>query len=177
MILRSTIFLSAIMAMAAAVSGQPRTDVYLRHNLVSDLPGQAEVMDKNLVNAWGIATGPTTPFWISDNGTGVSTLYDGAGRPFPPGNGLVVTIPPPAGGSGPAAPTGVTFNTTASFVLPSGGPAFFVFATEDGTISAWNLSSGTQAVLEADNSGSMAVYKGIAIANNGTGNFLYATNF
>ena len=71
---------------------KPRTDVYLRHNLVSDLPDFADHLDPNLVNPWGIAYGPTSPFWIADNGTGVSTLYDGTGTPFPAANPLIVTV-------------------------------------------------------------------------------------
>ncbi len=134
------------------------------------MPGVALNQDTNLVNPWGITAGPTTPFWVSDNGTGVSTLYNGSGNPFPVGSPLVVTIPPPSGGTPPAAPTGVVFNGTPDFQ-----PARFIFATEDGTIAAWN--SGTSAVLKADLSGSGALFKGIAIGNNGSGNFLYAADF
>ena len=164
-------------ALLGSLAAQPRTDVYLRHNLVSDLPAHAEVRDANLVNPWVIATGPSTPFWISDNGTGVSTLYDSHGRPFPSGSALVVTIPPPTGSTSHSAPTGIAFNSTTSFDLPSGGKALFVFSTEDGTIVGWNLSDGNNAVLKVDNSSSGAVYKGIAIAHKATGDFIYATNF
>ena len=64
-------------------SADGRNGFYQQTNLVSDLPGVARVTDPNLVNSWGIVHGPTTPFWIADNGTGVSTLYTGAGDPFP----------------------------------------------------------------------------------------------
>jgi len=88
----------------------------------------------------------------------------------------VVTIPPPAGGTPPAAPTGQVFNASATdFKLPNGTPARFIFATEDGTISGWN--GGTSAVLKVDNSGSGAVYKGLAIGSSGGASFLYAANF
>lgn len=140
-------------------------NTFSQTNLVSDLPGVAKTLDPNLVNPWGMAFSATSPIWVADNHTGVSTLYTGAGQPVP----LVVTIPPPSGGMPPAAPTGVVFNGGASF-----GAARFIFATEDGTISAW--SSGTNAVLKVDNSGSGAVYKGLALANNGSDN-LYAANF
>jgi len=155
----------------------PRNNIYIEHGLVSDLHPHAEHLDPNLVNPWGIASGPATPFWVSDNGTGVSTLYDTAGNPFPVGNPLVVTIPPPLGGTPPAAPTGVVFNgSTTSLLLAPGAPALFIFATEDGTISGWNLSVDLHnAILKATTAG--AVYKGLAIGNNGSGNFLYATNF
>lgn len=139
---------------------------FVQRNLVSDQPGQADQVDTNLVNAWGLAFSSTSPFWISDNHSGLSTLYNSTGGVLT----LVVTIPTPPGGTGPAAPTGVIFNNTTNF--PVGGkPARFIFATEDGTIAAWN--SGTNAVLEADRSAAGAVYKGLAQASN----LLYAANF
>ena len=135
-------------------------------NLTSDLGGVAMNQDTNLVNPWGIAFGPNTPIWISDNHTGFGTVYNGAGQPFPTSNPIQVTIAPPLGGLPPAAPTGVVFNDTAGF-----GGSHFIFATEDGTISAW--ASGSNAALAVDNSGSGAVYKGLARV----GNTLYAANF
>lgn len=181
---------SAVFALStqAAPRAHASQGFYRQTNLVSDLPGVAQVTDEHLVNAWGIVHGPTTPFWISDNGTGFSTLYNGAGMPFPPPpNGpLVVTIPPPGGSpeGTTAAPTGVVFNGTQGFVVslltPTGlksGPAAFIFATEDGTISGWNPGvDRTHAILKVDKSPG-AVYKGLAIGSNASGTFLYATNF
>ncbi len=142
---------------------------YKQTNLVSDVPGLAMFTDPNLVNAWGMSFGQPTFIWVSDNGTGVATLYKGDGTP----QSLVVTIPGP-GGTGPSAPTGQVFNDAMTgFELPSGGPALFIFVTEDGTISGWNLMAGTQAVLKVDRSGDGAVYKGVALNNNR----LYAANF
>jgi uncharacterized protein (TIGR03118 family) len=159
-----------LIASHAAVAVQPPSgNSYVQTNLVSDLPGVAAATDPNLINPWGITASATSPMWISDNGTGVSTLYNGAGTVIP----LVVTIPPPAGGTG-AAPTGTVFNTTTQFLV-GGNPAKFLFATEDGTISGWN--GGTAAVLEVDNSSSGAVYKGLALGANASGPLLYATNF
>lgn len=135
---------------------------FYQHNLVSDLPGVADFTDPDLVNPWGISFSPTSPIWVSDNGTGLSTIYNGLGVK----QGLVVTIPP----AGASAPTGQVFNGTTDF---SG--ARFIFATEGGTIAAW--SGGTNAVQKVDNSGGGSVYKGLALANNGSGNFLYATDF
>lgn len=112
-----------------------------------------------------------SPWWVSDNGTGVSTLYNGSGTPQPSNNPLVVTIPPPAGGTPPSAPTGVVFNPNNT----SFGGARFIFATENGTIAAW--SGGTTAVLKVDNSASNSIYKGLAIANNGSDDLIYATDF
>lgn len=139
---------------------------YLQTNLVSDIPGVAEFTDPGLVNPWGIVASGTSPFWISDNNSGLSTLYTGTGSKV----ALTVTIPPPTGQVGPAAPTGIVFNSTSGF-----DGAHFIFDTEDGTLSSW--ASGSSAILRVDNSSSGAVYKGLTIANNGSGTFLYATNF
>lgn len=140
---------------------------FSQHNLVSDIPGLAAWTDPNLVNPWGVSFSPTSAFWISDNGTGLSTLYNSTGTPL----SLVVTIPPPTGQMGTAAPTGQVFNpNSANF-----GGARFIFATEDGTISSW--SGGTNAVLKADNSGASSVYKGLALATNGSNSYLYVTDF
>jgi len=153
---------------------------YRQTNLVSDLPKIAKFQDPNLVNPWGLSHGPATPWWVSDNGKGVSTLYKGDGTPFPVGSPLVVTIPPPSGGTS-SAPTGNVFNGTSDFVVTKNnvsGPSLFIFATEDGTISGWNLTvDKTNAIREVDNSASGAVYKGLALGHNASGNFLYATNF
>jgi uncharacterized protein (TIGR03118 family) len=144
---------------------------FVQTNLVSDIPGEAAITDPSLVNPWGITASPTSPFWISDNGTGVSTLYTGTGAKIP----LTVTIPTPPSDTSPAAPTGTVFNGTTDFNVAANSPAHFIFDTEDGTISGWN--GGASAVLEVNNSSSGAVYKGLAIGNNGSGNFLYASNF
>jgi uncharacterized protein (TIGR03118 family) len=154
----------------AGVRGQ---NAYRQHNLVSDLPGKADRTDPNLVNPWGIATSATSPFWLSDNHAGFSTLYNSTGGVV----SLVVTIPPPAAGQSPAAPTGIVFNgNPKSFLIGTNRqPARFIFSTEDGTISAWN--SGTNALLEVDNSVSNAIYKGLAIAAVGGSNLLFATDF
>jgi uncharacterized protein (TIGR03118 family) len=152
----------------ALLYASPNTgNSFYQHNLVSDLPGVADFTDPDLVNPWGISFSTTSPMWVSDNGTGLSTLYNGLGVK----QGLVVTIPPPMGQQGPAAPTGQVFNpNSANF-----GGARFIFAAEDGTISSW--SGGTNAVLKVDNSGAGSVYKGLALANIGSANFLYATDF
>jgi uncharacterized protein (TIGR03118 family) len=158
-------------------TGQFVTGSFIQHNLVSDIPGMAVTTDPNLKNPWGVAFSPTGPFWISDNKTGVSTLYNTNAQKL----ALTVTIPPPAGSSDTAAPTGIVFNGTPDFVVSSGGrsgPALFIFATEDGTISGWNPNvNGTAAILAVDNSGSESVYKGLALASSRFGNLLFATDF
>lgn len=134
---------------------------YVQTNLVSDITGLAATTDPNLVNPWGIAFGPTSPVWIADNGTGLSTLYTGSGQI----QGLVVTIPP----SGAGSPTGTVFNSQ-SMAGKFNGDAF-LFASEDGTITGWRGSLGTNAEVLAMTPD--AIYKGIAI----DGDRVYATNF
>lgn len=162
-----------IVGLAACGSVAPAAAGYVVTNLVSDIPGLAAFTDPNLKNPWGMASSATSPIWVSDNREGVATLYNTTGTPQP----LVVTIPPPSGGNPPSAPTGQVFNGGSGFALAQGQPAIFIFATEDGTISGWNPANPTNAVLVVDNSASGAVYKGLAIGNNGTGDFLYAANF
>jgi uncharacterized protein (TIGR03118 family) len=143
------------------------------HNLVSDGTIPADHTDPNLVNAWGLVASPTSPWWVADNGTAVATLYNGTGTPL----SLVVSIP--------GAPTGTVFNGGSSFVVSSGGssgPARFLFASEDGTISGWNPAvppppPSHQAIVAVDNSPAGAIYKGLAIATTATGSFLYAADF
>lgn len=154
-----------------------RAEFYKQTNLVSDIAGLAKETDSNLVNSWGIAHSPTGPWWVNDNGTGVATVYNGQGQPFPLDSPLIVTIPPPKGASGSATPTGIVFNGTKDFEVAPDKPATFIFVTEDGTIAAWNQSvNKTNAILKVDNSDS-AVYKGAATALNKGELFLYAANF
>jgi uncharacterized protein (TIGR03118 family) len=160
---------------------------YKQTNLVSDIAALAPNHDPNLINPWGLSRSPFnavtnsgTPWWVSDNGTGKTSLYDGAGANIPINGTGFVTIPLPEGSTAPnAAPTGTVFNGSGDFVLPNGNPGRFFFATEDGTISGWN--GGTSAVIVVDNSdhGSAhgAVYKGLTIGEVNGQRFLYAANF
>jgi len=176
----SSLFLVAatLLALTPGATAQPKKNIYIRHNLISDLPGEGERRDTNLANPWGIAASATGPFWVADNKTGVSTVYSTDGKGFPADNPLIVKIPAAAGGTDPAAPTGIVFNSTSSFAAAPGKPGLFIFATEDGTLSAWNPTvDPTNAILRADNSQSGAIYKGLAIGNNGSLDLLYATNF
>jgi uncharacterized protein (TIGR03118 family) len=148
---------------------------YTQTNLVSSIPGvgtnAVNPLDTQLINAWGLARSPTSPWWVSDNGTGVSTLYNGAGNR----QMLVVTIPVPAGLSAPSAPTGVVFNGTDDFKLPGSTAARFIFVTEDGTIAAWN--GGPNAVIVVNNSSKEAIYKGCTIGEFSGKHYLYVANF
>ena len=171
-------FVILISFTSGILSAQPRTDVYLQHNLISDLHAHAERTDPNLSNAWGISFAPGGPFWISDNHTGLVTVYNGQGDPFPENHPIVVTVPPPTNGASPAAPTGQVFHAGPGFEVKLGNPALFIFATEDGTISGWNpMADPTHAILKVDHSGAGAVYKGLALATAKSGPRLYATNF
>jgi uncharacterized protein (TIGR03118 family) len=142
---------------------------YQQVNLVSDLPNVAVLQDTNLVNAWGISFGPTTPFWVSDNGTGLSTLYavtnDSSGVATVIKQGLQVTIP------GDGTPSGQVFNTVGGL-----NGDLFLFVSEDGTISGWRPALGTAAetlVPGVTNS----VYKGVTVASTTNGPVLLAANF
>jgi uncharacterized protein (TIGR03118 family) len=159
---------------------------YQRTDLVSNQPGVAPNTDPHLVNAWGLVALPTSPWWVSDNGTGFSTLYNGAGQQVQ----LFVTIPPapgsPAGTLG--TPTGIVGNISTNpndFTITENGVSarsIFIFATLDGTISGWNPAIGgatgdSHATLAPNQPNVGAVYTGLAIATNQQGQtFLYAAD-
>ncbi len=168
---RSIAMLGGIVVMLAISA----TAQYTQTNLTSNLQGEGNFTDPNLVNAWGIAALPGGPFWVSDAGSGLSTVYSNQGAP----QQLVVTIPT-ASGSGIGSPTGIVANTSSSFQITEGSnsaAALFLFATEDGTISGWNPRvNGTNAIIAVNNSAGHAVYTGLAIAFTASGNFIYAAD-
>lgn len=144
---------------------------YQLKNLVSNQVGGAPHVDPLMVNAWGLAYGPGGPFWISDQGSGWSTLYTGHGV----AKSLQVVIPS-ASGSGPGSPTGIVFNGSADFQI-QGWNTFFLFATLDGTISGWSPQTNPNtAIIEVNNSATGAVYTGLAVSSKASGNFLYAAD-
>jgi uncharacterized protein (TIGR03118 family) len=168
----------------------------LQTNLVSNVPGVAPAnpVDPFLLNPWGLAYGPTSPFWVSDNNAGVSTLFTGTGAKIPltmnPSQGVNIPSPDgnnPTGGT----PTGIVFNGGTGFVVSEtmngvtkSGPARFIFATEDGTIIGWaptvDFNNGIVAVDNSTNptAADGAVYKGLTIATDSAGRtLLYASNF
>lgn len=151
---------------------------YDQTNLVSDNGAAGTRTDTALVNGWGLDHSASGPWWVGGNGTGISPAYNRTG-----GSAAANVAIPPAAGQTDANPTGVVANNTKSFVVSKSGQsgaAFYVFVTENGTISAWNFNvDATHAILKVDNSGSGAVYKGAAIANNGRHPhpFLYAADF
>jgi uncharacterized protein (TIGR03118 family) len=202
---------------AVAASAENKNDkvVVLETDLVADNPGLLDnngivhspfIIDPHLVNPWGVAEGPSSPFWVADNGEGASTLYR-----VPDGSAavsmvqMVFSIPSPGDPLGrTGTPTGAIFNTDIAgqrFRIvgvnkngnAAAAPANFLFATEDGTIVGWNpgvnpsgfdpSKAGTYGIVAVDNSKNPtmadgAVYKGLAIATDAAGKtFLYATNF
>jgi uncharacterized protein (TIGR03118 family) len=148
---------------------------YLQHNLVSDGAVPADHTDPNMVNAWGLVSGPTTPWWISDNGTGKSTLYNVFTGAIP----AVFTVPGAGGAQG--NPTGLVFNGGTGFVVSNGvgspRAALFIFASEDGTISAFKGAPIVTVVPNTLAPAHDAVYKGLAIDSATAGTLLYATDF
>ncbi len=160
-LMRAAAVAAFLMFIPAAAPAFAQTS-YLRTNLVSDIAGVANFTDSHLVNSWGIVNaGDTGPIWIADNGTGVSTVYTGEGIAFPANSPIVVTIPtPPNSRAGAvASPTGIVFNATSNFVVSAGG------------------KSGASRFIFATRTALGAVYKGLAIGNNGSGDFTYAANF
>jgi uncharacterized protein (TIGR03118 family) len=163
---------------AKVVSGYQQTD------LVSDIAGVAQVTDSSLVNSWGLAASSTSPFWVSDQGSGSATVYSVSQTDTVTKVSLNPTIVL-AGSNTPNGPTGQVFNSTGSttdFQIASGPtttvPADFIFDTLQGTIEGWNAmsSGGTTAALIEVNNSSTAVYTGLALGSSSGSNYLYAVN-
>jgi len=174
--------ISIVAALVALLTPEAGVAVgYLAHNLVSDQPGVSDHTDTDLVNSWGIAFNPTGFVWVADNHSGKATLYDGLGVK----NSLVVGIPDATGTVGAGAATGIVYSGGSDFVVTQGadtGPARFIFAGEDGVISAWapNVplpAPATVAHVVANRSDNNAIYKGLALGVSGGSDFLYATDF
>lgn len=162
------------------VSSAPAQAQYRLTNLVANQVNQAPTIDPLLANPWGLARGATTPWWISDNDTGWATVYNAAGTQ----QAIKVLIPTagngpssPTGLNGPGTPTGVVFNGSSSEFQIQGESTLFIFATLDGTISAWSPGvNANQTMIAVDNSANKAMYTGLAITNRPSGNILYAAD-
>lgn len=171
-----------VLAAVALLPANALAQHYQQTNLVSDVPGLAPHTEPDLVNSWGLVRGPATPWWVNDNGTGLAQLYMGNGTKVILQVGTVtvpaVTIPPPTGSTATSTPTGIAFNGGTGFVVTKGtasAASRFIFATEDGTISAWSPTvDPSNAILTVNHSGS-AIYKGLTISSDNT--LLYAANF
>ncbi len=176
--IKSIVFISAALALSVA---SVCADTYSSTNFQSDIAGVAAHVDANLVNPWGMTASPSGTIWVSDNGTGVSTLYHQDGTAV----SLVVTIPTAARNKDSGNPTGVVFNGSSFFKVTKNGnsqPSLFIFVSEDGSISGWNPQlDQTHAIIAVDNGtnkgSKSAVYKGATLGLANGHNFLYATNF
>ena len=177
---RITTILCVMVAIVCAIiysapeSAAGPSQFYAQHNLVSDGFVPADHFNPDVVNAWGLVSGPGTPWWIVDNGTGKSTLYNFTTGTFP----LTVTVPGAGGAQG--NPTGIVFNGGTGFVVNDGtntSAARFIFDSEDGTLSAFRGGPVVTVVPNAQAPAHGAIYKGLAIDSATNGHFLYATDF
>jgi uncharacterized protein (TIGR03118 family) len=158
----SPLAIAFLMVVTIGARPTPADGVYAQINLTSDISGLATNTSANLVNPWGMSFSATSPIWVSDQVTGLSTVYNGTG-------GLLLTVTVPSSSTPPNGPTGQVFNSsTADF-----GGANFIFDTLSGTIDS--RVSGTTSTIQATTSG--AVYTGLALASAGGSNYLYAANF
>jgi uncharacterized protein (TIGR03118 family) len=182
--LRRTFALTFGLGLALTLFSGASLAQYRLTNLDSNQIGKAAHADPLLVNAWGLVHGPGSPWWISDNNSGWSTLYSGAGNQIQQVKVLIPTAgngpDSPTGLNGPGSPTGLVFNGTAGTANEfqvEGWASIFLFATLDGTISGWAPQSNfNQAVIAVDNSSKKSVYTGLALTSKPSGNFLYAAD-
>src|SRR5438309_4372802 len=169
-----------LFAVAILTAASAQADTYSWTNFQSDIAGVAQHVDENLVNPWGVAASANGTIWVSDNGTGVSTLYHQDGTAV----SLVVTIPTAARNRGTGNPTGQVRNTTSFFQVTKNGnsaPAFFIFVSEDGSISGWNPTVDPKnAVIAVDNGTNRgvnrAIYKGATLGVADRHNLRYASD-
>ena len=160
--------LTLSVAIALSFSGTALAQ-YQASYLTSNVTGKTKNIDPFLVNGWGLAYAPGGAFWVSDEGTGWSTLYNGTGVP----QSLQVIVPP-ASGTGPGSPTGIVYNGSQEFQV-EGWASIFIFATLDGTISGWAPQSNpNHSIIAVNNPG--AVYTGLAITSKASGNMLFAAD-
>jgi len=171
----------AILTTAMLLPTRASAQHYVQTNLVSDVAG-AQVVDPNLRNGWGLTHGATTPWWVSANHTGTSTVYDTSTSP-PTVKPTVVTIPAASPGD-QGSPTGIVYNgSPTDFLIEPGKAAVFIWVTEDGTVSGWNPAvNATKAIIKVNNSqkpapGDGAIYKGATIAEIEGHKYLLAADF
>jgi uncharacterized protein (TIGR03118 family) len=160
--------LTALLGLVLVLVSSSAVAQYQPTFLDSDLSGKAKHTDPLLKNAWGLAYTPTSAFWISDENSGWSTLYDGKGNP----QSLQVIIPS-ASGTGAGTPTGIVYNGSQEFAIHS-WVSLFLFATKDGTIQGWSAFNPSATLIGAKSAGS--VYTGLAITSKPSGNFLFAAD-
>lgn len=164
---------SSEITVKAGINAPGTSQFYAQHNLISDVDGVADHTDSNVVNAWGLDSGPTTPWWFSDNGKGKTTLYNVS-------TGSITTFTVPGAGGAQGNPTGLVFNGGPGFVINNGAgtsAARFIFSSEDGTISAFRGNPIITVVPNNNAPAHGAIYKGLAIDSRTAGTQLYATDF
>lgn len=167
---RRNVLAALLFGLMLSLASSTAVAQYRNSKLVTNLlKGAKHVGDTQLINPWGLAYAPGAAFWLSDAGSGLSTLYDGTGAK----QSLVVTIPT-ASGSGVGSPTGIVYNGSSEFKIDNWVSAF-LFSTLDGTISGWSHFDPSTALIGAKNPG--ASYQGLAITSHASGNMLYATDF
>ena len=169
-----TLGLAALLGLVVLASSAAFAQ-YSLTNLVSNQAGKAKHQDTLLINGWGLAYQPGQPFWVSDEGTGWSTLYNGTGVK----QSLEIVVPPATTGIG--SPTGIVYNASSEFQVKFGHgepwPSIFLFATLDGTIQGWtSLANPNASIIAVNNSGSGASYTGLAITSKASGNSIFATD-
>jgi uncharacterized protein (TIGR03118 family) len=164
--------LLAVLGAAPAQGAPPALRFTVNIQVSDQASDHPAVLDPLLVNAWGLALGPTSPLWVADNGSGTATVYRGTTTII--NTGLVVTMP-----GTDAAPTGEAFNGTGDFVVtgPLGsGPARFLFVGENGDIDGWSPAADATHAVRAAHVGD-AVFKGLALLSTAQGSVLLATDF
>jgi len=166
-----TLTLAAFVGLVLATLSSTASAQYTITNLTSNQSGKAKHTDPLLVNGWGLAYAPGAPFWVSDEGDGWSTLYDGSGNP----QSLQVVVPS-ANGKGAGTPTGIAYNGSSEFKIDD-WTSLFLFATLDGTIQGWSDFDPSTTLIAVNNSTSGASYTGIAVTSKSSGNFLYVADF
>ncbi|MGA2985765.1 MAG: TIGR03118 family protein [Terriglobia bacterium] len=176
---RLAVWVSLSLALGVSAFAQDSLQQYTQTNLVSSQAGVALSVDPDLVNSWGVSRSSGSPWWVSDNGTGKSTLYTSAGTK----EGLIVTVPSGDPSVSPiGTPTGTIYNgSSIDFLLAPGEPALFMFVTQDGTISGWNPGvNPTEAVIEVNEKGK-SVFTGVTVAQVNVGGisttYLYVADF
>jgi uncharacterized protein (TIGR03118 family) len=169
---RRNLVYAAVLGLMLSLGSSTAFAQHYRKTALVRNTGTAKFIDPQLVNPWGLVYGPGSPFWIGDEGSGLSTLYDGTGVK----QSLVVTVPP-ASGTGKGSPTGIVYNVSTTDFQIMNWTSAFLFCTLDGTISGWSHFEPNNALIGVNNSGSGAVYTGLAITSKSSGNLLYAADF
>lgn len=167
--IRRGLALTASLGLILLLSGSALAQ-YTMTNLTSNQSGKGKHQDPLLINAWGLAYAPSNPFWVSDEGNGWSTLYNGQGVP----QSLQVIVP--SGGSGPGSPTGIAYNGSSEFKIDS-WTSLFLFATLDGTIQGWSTFNSSSTLIAVNNAKSGASYTGLGVTSHSSGNSLYVADF